>query len=126
MRRSTWFTAMAGLVVLATAHRPLQCGSSEAIKRDQARETSPSPPRRGLPGVVADTAADGSCVSLKGNWDYFFEPDISFTVATACGKGTNATGIGRSTTRTGARDFEVRVCPGGGCVIIWEGTGNDA
>lgn len=79
-----------------------------------------------ISGVVADTAADGSCVSLKGNWDYFFEPDISFTVATACGKGTNATGIGRSTTRTGARDFEVRVCPGGGCVIIWEGTGNDA
>lgn len=78
-----------------------------------------------LSGTVKDTAADGYSAHLKGNWDFALAPDISFTVATASGNGNSKYGSKTSVTYGGARDFEVRVCTGSTCVIVWEGDYND-
>ncbi len=79
-------------------------------------------------GTVADTAADGKCARLRGNWDYVFQPDQGFLVAEVCGNGKSQYGWESRTTRGGGslRDFEVRVYTGNDHKVIWEGDGSDA
>lgn len=78
-------------------------------------------------GSVKDTAADGHCAQAQGNFDFALQPDHTDTIGRACGSG-NSDGINWSHgTYGGARDFEIRICTEGvRCVIVWEGTDNDA
>jgi hypothetical protein len=77
-------------------------------------------------GRVSDVEADGHCARFKANWDIRWAPDITTTVATACGNGTTDYGSYLSETKTSARDFEIRIGTGDDYVIVWQGNINDA
>lgn len=126
MRMST-VLALVGVVVVLAAPSAMAVGFSGGRTGSYASGTvTINPNTTTVSGTVKDIAADGMNAHLKGNWDFALAPDITFTVATASGNGNSKYGSKSSDTQGGARDFEVRVCTGSTCVIVWEGNNNDA
>lgn len=127
MRKTRTVVATTGALLALTAPAAMAVGFSGSMPGSQVSgHVAISPSTASITGTVRDTAADGKCATLRGNWDVPLRPDHGFDVARACGNGTQQSGSNSDNVDRSARDFEVRTRTGDDYKVVWQGTNDDA
>lgn len=127
MRKTRTVVAMTGALLALTAPAAMAVSFSGSMTGSRVSgNVAISSSTASITGTVWDTAADGHCATLRGNWDLVWQPDHGFDVAQACGNGTSKAGSNSSDVDPGARDFEVRTKTGDSYKVVWEGNNGDA
>ena len=127
MKKTPTVAAMVGTILALSAPAAVATTFSGSMTGSRVSGTvTISSTAATVTGRVWDTAPDGKCATLRGNWDLMWAPDHGFDVAKACGNGTDADGSNGSRVDPSARDFEVRTKTGDSYKVVWQGNNGDA